>query len=78
MKVKVNVNIVSCMTIGPPTVGKTTLREQLVSDQVQLPLIIDNNVPTLNRPYIRPTSTPAMDRVKKVEISVNSNKQIYS
>ena len=76
MKVNVNVNIVSCMTIGPPTVGKTTLREQLVSDQVQLPLIIDNNVPTLNRPYIRPTSTPAMDRVKKVEISVNSNKQI--
>ena len=76
MKVKVNVNIVSCMTIGPPTVGKTTLREQLVSDQVQFPLIIDNNVPTLNRPYIRPTSTPAMDRVKKVEISVSSNKQI--
>ena len=76
MKVNKNVNIVSCMTIGPPTVGKTTLREQLVSDQVQLPLIIDNNVPTLNRPYIRPTSTPVMDRVKKVEISVNSNKQI--
>lgn len=76
MKVKVNVNIVYCMTIGPPAVGKTTLREQLVSDQVQLPLIIDNNVPTLNRPYIRPTSTPAMDRVKKFEISVNSNKQI--
>ena len=71
-----NVNIVSCMTIGPPTVGKTTLREQLVSDQVQLPLIIDNNAPTPNKPYIRPTSTPAMDRVKKVEISVNSNKQI--
>ena len=76
MKVKVKVNIVSCMTVGPPTVGKTTLREQLLSDQVQLPLIINSNVPTLNRPYIRPTSTPAMDGVKKVEINVNSNKQI--
>ena len=67
----VYVNIVSCMTVGPPTVGKTTLREQLLSDQVQLPLSIDNNIPTLNRP----NSTPVIDRVKKVELSVNSNKQ---
>ena len=71
VKATVNVNIVSCMTVGPPTVGKTTLREQLLSDQVQLPLSIDNNIPTLNRP----NSTPVIDRVKKVEISVNSNKQ---
>ena len=76
MKAKVKVKIVSCMTVGPPTVGKTTLREQLLSDQVQLPLIINSDVPTLNRPYIRPISTPVMDGVKKVQIGVNSKKQI--
>ena len=57
-KVKVDVNIVSCMTVGPPTVGKTTLREQLLPDYISLQ---------------RPLSTPATDRVKKVGIRLQKS-----
>ena len=54
-KINVNVNNVSCITVGPPTVGKTTLRKQL-PDNISLPL------------SERPLSTPTIDRVKKVGI----------
>ena len=51
------------MTVGPPTVGKTTLREQLLSDQ-------SNNQPTQ---HTRPLSTRVMDRIKILRSTVNDN-----
>ena len=59
----VKVNIVSCMTVGPPAVGKTTLREQLLSDQ-------SNNQPTQ---HTKPLSTRVMDRIKILRSTVNDN-----
>ena len=59
---QVDINIVSCMTVGPPTVGKTTLREQL-SDQ-------PNNQSTQ---HTRPLSTRVMDRIKILRSTVNDN-----
>ena len=50
------------MTVGPPTVGKTTLREKL-SDQ-------SNNQPTQ---HARPLSTQVMDRIKILRSTVNDN-----
>ena len=50
------------MTVGPPTVGKTTLREQL-SDQ-------SNNQSTQ---HTRPLSTRVMDRIKILRSTVNDN-----
>ena len=61
---KVKVNIVSCMTVGPPTVGKTTLREQLLSDQ-------SNNQST--HQHARPLSTRVMDITKILRSTVNDN-----
>ena len=59
---KVKVKIVSCMTVGPPTVGKTTLREQLSNQS--------NNQPTQ---HARPLSTRVMDRTKILRSTVNHN-----
>ena len=64
-KAKVKVQIISCMTVGPPTVGKTTLREQLLTDQY-------NNGP--NQQHNRPLSTQVADKIKKFRLTANNNK----
>ena len=65
--ISVKVNIVSCITVGPPTVGKTTLKEQLLlpDDDISLPLS--------ERPSERPPSTPTIDSVKKVGIRLQQS-----
>ena len=53
------VNIIQCVTIGPPTVGKTTLKEQLLA----------NNEESLSQ--ILSTSTSVASKVEKVVINVD-------
>ena len=64
-KVGTKVKIISCMTVGPPTVGKTTLREQLLADQC-------NNGPT--QQHNRPLSTKVTDKKKKIRFTADNNK----
>uniref|UniRef100_A0A1X7VM45 Death domain-containing protein n=1 Tax=Amphimedon queenslandica TaxID=400682 RepID=A0A1X7VM45_AMPQE len=64
-KAKVKVQIISCMTVGPPTVGKTTLREQLLTDQC-------NNEPS--QQHKRPLSTQVAERKKIFRLAANNNK----
>ena len=61
-RISVKVNIVSCITVGPPTVGKTTFKKQL--------LLPDNISLRLSK---RPPSTPTIDRVKKVGIRLQQS-----
>ena len=53
------------MTVGPPTVGKTTLREQLLADQC-------SNKPT--QQHNRPLSTQIVDKIKKFRLTADNNK----
>ena len=55
------VNIIQCMTIDPPTVDKTTLKEQLPANNVE-------NTATVEGEHDRPPSSPVCENSKRIEI----------
>ena len=70
------VNIIQCMTVGPPTVGKTTLKEQLLTNSKCKHK--KKKRPPIRAVQCRPPSTPVCESVTKIEITLNDNKQPYS
>uniref|UniRef100_A0A1X7V4W4 Death domain-containing protein n=1 Tax=Amphimedon queenslandica TaxID=400682 RepID=A0A1X7V4W4_AMPQE len=60
-KVETKLKIISCMTVGPPTVGKTTLREQLRNNKQK-------------KDCKRPLSTQVADKIKKFQFTAGNNK----
>ena len=64
-------NIVQCMTIGPPTVGKTTLKEQLLTNNVE-------NTATVEGEHDRPTSSPVCENSKRIEVILDDKKSKQS
>ena len=60
-------NIIQCMTVGPPTVGKTTLKEQLLANK-------EANTNTVEEEHDRPPSTPVSEKVKRIEIILDKKK----
>ena len=64
------VNIIQCMTIGPPTVGKTTLKEQLLAN------IEDDTVIEIG--HDRPPSSPLFDKLKRIEVTISDYKNKQS
>ena len=64
------------MTIGPPTVGKTTLKEQLLpNSKCKFKKKKRQSVRAVKH---RPPSTPVCESVMKIEVTLNDNKQSYS
>ena len=61
------VNIIHCMTIGPPTVGKTTLKEQLLANH-------EDDTTTVEREHDRPPSSPVCHPVKRIQVIVDDKK----
>ena len=65
-KGSLNVNIIQCMTVGPPTVGKTTLKNQLLNpDKAKVE-------------HTRPCSSPVAENIKKVQIYLKEEKEKQS
>ena len=65
-KGSLNVNIIQCMTVGPPTVGKTTLKNQLL------------NPDKAKEEHTRPCSSPVAENIKKVQIYLKEEKEKQS
>ena len=59
------------MTVGPPTVGKTTLKEQLLANN-------EPNTNTVKEKHDRPPSTPVSEKVKRIEIILDKEKSKQS
>ena len=59
------------MTVGPPTVGKTTLKEQLLANK-------EANTNTVEEEHDRPPSTPVSEKVKRIEIILDKKKSKQS
>ena len=64
------------MTVGPPTVGKTTLKEQLITNSKCKRK--KKKRPAVRGVQYRPPSTPVCERVMKIEITLNDNKRSCS
>ena len=64
------------MTVGPPTVGKTTLKEQLITNSKRKRK--KKKRPAVRAVQYRPPSTPVCERVMKIEITLNDNKRSCS
>ena len=60
-------NIIQCMTVGPPTVGKTTLKEQLLNND-------EENTATVEGEHDRPPSSPVCDEVKGIQVILDDKK----
>ena len=60
-KGSLNVNIVQCMTVGPPSVGKTTLKEKLLGMEV------NKNE--------RPCSSPVVENIKRIQIYLDDQRK---
>ncbi len=58
-KVSLSVNIIQCMTVGPPNVGKTTLKQELLGQ-----------TPEDQDKQRRPCSSPVVDDVDKIRVTV--------
>ena len=69
-KETLKVNIIQCMTIGPPTVGKTTLKEQLLAN------IEDDTVIEIG--HDQQPSSPLFDKLKRVEVTISDYKNKQS
>ena len=68
-KETLKVNIIQCMTIGPPTVGKTTLKEQLLKRNKR------NKKKSANRTaQPRPPSSPVIEKVKTIQVTMGDKK----
>ena len=69
-KETLKVNIIHCMTIGPPTVGKTTLKEQLLAN--------NEDDPVIKIGHDRPPSSPLFEKLKRVEVTLTDHKREQS
>ena len=65
-KGSLNVNIIQCMTVGPPTVGKTTLKNQLL------------NPDKAKEENTRPCSSPVAENIKRIQIFLKEEKEKQS
>ena len=68
-KETLKVNIIQCMTIGPPTVGKTTLKEQLLKSNKR-----DKKKSTEGAGQPQPPSCPVCEEVKRIQVIVGDKK----
>ena len=59
------------MTLGPPTVGKTTLKEQLLGNG-------EENIVTVEGEHDRPPSSPVCEEVKRIQIILDDKKSKQS
>ena len=66
-KGSLKVNIIQCMTVGPPTVGKTTLKEQLIASPKR------KRKRKKKALHSRPPSSPVCEKVKKVQVTLDNN-----
>ena len=64
------------MTVGPPTVGKTTLKEQLLTNSKHKQK--KRKRQAVRAVQYQPPSTPVCESVKKIEVTLNDNKQSCS
>ena len=66
-KKSLKVNIIQCMTMGPPTVGKTSLKEELLANN-------EENTTTFVQKceHYQPPSSPVCENLKRIQIILNS------
>ena len=55
------------MTVGPPTVAKTTLKEQLLANN-------EENAVTVMGEHYQPPSSPVCEEVKRIQLTLVDNK----
>ena len=65
------VNIIQCITVGPPNVGKTRLKEQLLANHEENPSIVEKR-------HDQSPSSPICENVKKTEVIPNNKKSRQS
>uniref|UniRef100_A0A1X7UU73 Uncharacterized protein n=1 Tax=Amphimedon queenslandica TaxID=400682 RepID=A0A1X7UU73_AMPQE len=58
------------MTVGPPTVGKTTLKEQLLKSEACSDVV--------NEKQTRPCSSPVVENVKRIQIFLDKERESQS
>ena len=67
-KDSLKVNVIQCMTMGPPTVGKTTLKKHL----------LEVNTTTVEEEHDRPPSSPVCVKAKRIQINIGDKKSEQS
>ena len=65
------VNIIQCLTVGPPTVGKKTLKEQLLANNGE-------NTATVEGEHNQPPSSSVHEEVKRIQVILNDRKSKQS